>query len=515
MKKRNLFLSLICSVVLTVALATFTIVGVVKNKGQKGDNNQSTNVSTNVSNTREDLNVDRDGSAELPYMIYDVDSFNHYVGNYGGEACYYELANDIDFAGVNFVTMFNQDKPFNSKIDGKGFALKNISINVNKDNFINFAFKSEADKGRYNAHIAIFGTIEDAEIVGLNIENIAINVADDVYEYVISAEFGVAYEDAVNEITVSTLASIAKNSTVSVNVSGTINADAYSIYSIGNNGTSKAEGFNAIGGVVAVANGTTVADSNVNVTVNTGKAIEGKNKNYFVGGVAGYIYNSTVQNVTVDLNVNSTFKQVIYVGGVAGYISNANIENAIVNLNVAETDGRKDVQKGDSINVENYTWVAGIASIISADETAKSTLSNITIKANVDIDVVYAGVVVEVWSKSTEKCVKFIDIVVDSNVNVLQAFGFARTVSACEFDLSKTEIDIENEAEYNIKLTGKVRLVGSDSDEVVASAFIFAPCGYSYKNVKVVVSGQIYAQLQNAEQLRSFGGENQEGLKVI
>lgn len=501
MKRRNLFLSLICSVVLTVALATFTIVGVVKtNKGQKNDNNQSTNVSTNVSDTKTDLNEGRDGSAELPYMIYDVDSFNHYVGNYGGEGCYYELANDIDFAGVNFVTMFNQDKPFNSKIDGKGFALKNISINVNNDNFINYAYKSEADKGRYNAHIAIFGTIENAEIVGLNIENISVNVADEVYDSVVSAEFDTNHGDAVNEITVSTLASISKNSTVNVNVSGTISADAYGIYA-----KNHVQGYNAIGGVVAVSNGSTISDSNVNVTVNTGKAIEGKNKNYFVGGVAGYIYNSTVQNVTVNLNVNATYKQAIYVGGVAGYISNANIENAIVNLNVAETNERKDVQKGDSINVENYTWVAGAVAIISADESAKSTLNNITIKANVDIDAVYAGVVVEVWSNATQNCVKFVDIIADSNVNVLQAFGFARTVSACEFDLSKTEIDIENEAEYNIRLTGKVRLVGSASDEVVASAFIFNPCGYAYKNVNVIISGQIYAQLQKVEQLRAYG----------
>lgn len=500
MKKRNLFLSLICSVVLTVALATFTIVGVVKtNKGQK-NNNQSTNVSTSVSDTKQDLNEGRDGSAELPYMIYDVDSFNHYVGNYGSEACYYELANDIDFAGVNFETMFNKDKSFNSKIDGKGFALKNISINVNKDNFINFAYKSEADANRYNAHIAIFGTLENAEIVGLNIENISVNVSDEVYSSVVSAEFDTNYGDAVNEITVSTLASVAKNSTVNVNVSGTISADAYGIYA-----KNHVQGYNAIGGVVAVSNGSTISDSNVNVTVNTGKAIEGKNKNYFVGGVAGYIYNSTVQNVIVNLNVNATYKQAIYVGGIAGYISNANIENANVNLNVAETNERKDVQKGDSINVENYTWVAGAVAIISADETAKSTLNNITIKANVDIDVVYAGVVVEVWSKASVNCVKFVDIIADSNVNVLQAFGFARTVSACEFDLSKTEIDIENEAEYNIRLTGKVRLVGSTSDEVVASAFIFNPCGYAYKNVNVIISGQIYAQLQKVEQLRAYG----------
>ena len=90
-------------------------------------------------------------------------------------------------------------------------------------------------------------------------------------------------------------------------------------------------------------------------------------------------------------------------------------------------------------------------------------------------------------------------------MNVLEAFGFARDVADCEFSLTRTEVDIENEAVYNVKLTGKVRLVGTSSDTVVASAFIFEPCGYAYSNVKVVVSGQIYAQLQRVEQMRLYG----------
>ena len=151
MKRRNLFLSLICSVILTVALATFTIVGVVKsNKDGQSDDNKSTNVSTSVSDKTPNLNEDRDGSAELPYLIYDVESFNHYVGSYGHadvasgeEICHYELADDIDFAGTSFATLFNKGKAFNGKINGKGFALKNIAINVNRDNFVDYAWQTK------------------------------------------------------------------------------------------------------------------------------------------------------------------------------------------------------------------------------------------------------------------------------------------------------------------------------------------------------------------------------------
>ena len=507
MKRRNLFLSLICSVILTVALATFTIVSVVK-PGKKGQNdNQSTNVSTSVSDKRPNLNEDRDGSAELPYLIYDVDTFNHYIGNYGHadvsngeEVCYYELADDIDFAGINYSTLFNKGKAFNGNIDGKGFALKNISINVNRDNFVEFAYKSAEDGNRYNAHIAIFGAIENAEIKDVKISGISVNVAEDVYTFVSSAEFAKTYGDAVNEITVSTLAAIAKDSTVSVEVEGQISADAYGIYA-----ENHVQGYNAVGGVVAVANGTMISNTKVAVEFNSGAPVEGESKNYFVGGVAGYAYHSTIIDTVVDFDVNATYEQAIYVAGVAGYAFDAIVENVDVKLDVTEVGSRKKVQNGDTINIENYTWVAGAVTIIKADASNKTSLTNVTINANVDIDVVYAGVVVEVWSIGTEKAVKFIDIIVASNVNVLEAFGFARDVANCEFDLTKTEVDIENEGVYNVKLTGKVRLVGTAATEVVASAFIFEPCGYAYSNVKVIVSGQIYSQLQRVEQMRLYG----------
>ncbi len=514
MKRRNLFLSLICSVILTVALATFTIVSVVKSNDKGQNDNQSTNVSTSVSDKTPNLNEGRDGSAELPYLIYDVESFDHYVGNYGHadvangeEICHYELADDIDFAGTSFATLFNKGNAFNGKIDGKGFALKNISINVNRDNFVDYAYKSAADSNRYNAHIAIFGAIENAEIKDVKVSGISVNVAEDVYAFVSSAGFAETYGNAVNEITVSTVAAIAKDSIVSVEVEGVISADAYGIYA-----ENHVQGYNAVGGVVAVANGSTISNTKVAVEFNTGAPVEGESKNYFVGGVAGYAYHTTITDTIVNFDMNATYEQAIYVGGVAGYAFDAEIENVKVELGAVELGDRKKIQSGDTINIENYTWVAGAVAIIKADASNKTALTNVTINANVDIDVVYAGVVVEVWSTATEKCVTFTDVVVASQVNVLEAFGFARDVEACEFSLTRTEVDIENEAVYNVKLTGKVRLIGTPSDTVVASAFIFEPCGYAYSNVKAVVSGQIYSQLQRVEQMRLYGDK---GLVVI
>lgn len=548
MKKRNLFLSLICSIILTVALATFTIVGVVQGNKSTDDGNNAENVSTNVSDTKkEDVNANRDGSKDLPYLIYDVESFNHYVGNYGYtkvepvmvpvmeesvdeegnpilvekiengavvmteklddngnvvyvDVCHYELAADIDFAGIDYVTLFNQDKPFNGKINGKGFALKNVTINVTKDNLAKFIYKNEANKNRYDAHIALFGKIEDAEIVELKLDNMKVSVSNDVYPYVYSSEFASEYGDAMNEITVSTLAAIAKNSAVKVDVEAQINADAYSIYT-----GEVVQGYNAVGGVVAVANRTTISDSNVDVKFTSAPAFENESKNYFVGGVAGYAYYSNIKNVNVDFEVSATYEQVLYIGGLVGYGLNDTIENANVNLKAYENNIPKTVKAGDTIVASDYTWVAGAVAIIQANSAELSTsLTNVNIVADVQIDAVYAGVVVEVWSTaSSGEFVNFTDIVVNSNVNTLQAFGFARILKVSTMNLSKVEVDIENEAVYNIKLTGNVKLVGTTTN-VVASLYTNNVVG-KLSDVKIVVSNEIYNSIQKVETLRKYG----------
>ena len=504
MKKRNLFLSLACSIILIIALATFTIISVVK-KDKPNNDQSANNVSMNVSDSMKNINEKRDGSKDLPYVLYDVESFNYYVGKYGyvaeaDEVCYFELARDIDFAGVNFVTLFNQDNPFNGKINGKGFDLRNININVTKNNIESFIrrVKIAENRYRYDARVAIFGSMQNAEIVDLGISNISVSIADDVYPYIYDGGFAKKFGDAMNEITVSILAATSKNSVIDkVDVNGQIKADAYSIYT-----TNKVQGNNAIGGVVAIANNCQIENTSVDVNLTTAPSSEEETKNYFVGGIAGYAYNSTIENVDVDFAVSANYKQVIYLGGIAGYSTNTDIAFAKVKLDVKENSSRKEIVSGETINVENYSWIAGAVAIIEADKAAFSTnLNDVVINANVDIDAVYAGVVVDVWSSATSgECVTFTDVIVNSNVNTLHAYGFARYIEnkdVVKFDLQK----VDAVGQFNVKLTGNIRLTGSISN-IVASASIFK---VNYKSFKVVVSSRIYNKLPANERNVAFG----------
>jgi hypothetical protein len=144
----------------------------------------------------------------------------------------YELYRDIDFAGTEFETLFNKGIPFNGKIDGKGYALKNINISVEKANFEKYI--AENNDGRYVSHIGIFGELKNAVIKDVIIENVCITVADDVYSYVKSGDFATMMGATLKELTVGSLAAVSTNGTKieKVEVSGTINAGAYSLYAV-------------------------------------------------------------------------------------------------------------------------------------------------------------------------------------------------------------------------------------------------------------------------------------------
>ena len=564
MKKRSLFLSLICSVVLTIALTTFTIISVIPKKADGNGNGQT---STNVSNVSDpaviqDLNADRDGSKELPYLIYDVASYDKYIGGYGytevkplekavlvpvqeqvvdaegnvtyvdvvdaegnivvtekldengqvvteqvvdadgnvlyNDTCYFEIAEDIDFSGVEYKTLYNQDKPFNGHINGKGHSLKNISINVNTSNFRAFVYKNTENKDRYDANIALFGTVEDAEIVDVKVDDMSVVVEDEVYAYVANGGFFNDYEqNAMNEIRVGTVAAVAKNSTISVDVKAQIKAAAYTLVL-----DDEPQGNSSIGGVVGLAIGSKIENTNVNVKFIAAKT--GVDESYFVGGIAGQAYYTEVLATNIALDAETTYTNGINIGGAFGYIVDVKLQNANITLNVKENETRGSFKNFSTKGYDHTTssWVAGIAPKMKAAENEKIEIADVKVQANVVLDAVYAGAVVEVSASSVEGNIKFKNVIVNSNVDVVEAFGFARYlgVATVEYDENAFVVD-ENNREYQVKLTGKVILENSyDKGYLAVSAFEkdFVIAGKA-ATIKIVVADAIYNKLLIAE----------------
>ena len=67
MKKRNLFLSLMCSVVLTITLVVFAVVSIVSPNGKKPDDKPVIDNPVSDIEVPADINDKADGTKENPY----------------------------------------------------------------------------------------------------------------------------------------------------------------------------------------------------------------------------------------------------------------------------------------------------------------------------------------------------------------------------------------------------------------------------------------------------------------
>lgn len=539
MKKRGLFLSLICSIALTVALVAVTIASVLPNNNSKKPTNPSSNVSQTVGFVNNAVN---NGTAQKPFVLYDAESFIEYVTANGGklvpvmeavqepvmvekldaegnvivdaegnavlvektdengnvvyqnkldeegnivyaekldvngnvilEGCHFVLGNDIDFEGFDFKPLFNQDKPFVGNIDGKGFALLNISMNVSNENFVeNYAHVYEIDNiPCLEAHIGVFGNIENAKIENIAFENLSISIENEVYELVSDAITIGDRKVTTLEIAVGSVASMAKNSVIAADVDAEINAGAYARYS-----NDSVDGFNSVGGVVSVANGTTIKDGKINVIIDAKQG-----SNYRVGGVAGYLYNSDVLNVEINANiVAQNNDQVLYIGGVAGFARHIEIADSKVELVVNGVGERLNTSAVSKVDETKVTKVAGLVPYIRANNASEAAvIKNVEVNSDVNADVIFGGAVVEILSTNTnyvnfEKYVEIVDVIVSSNVDVLEAFGFARSLTFTAVTISENgyKFDVEAGVKYSTKITGNVRLNNED-DTFVASLFV-------------------------------------------
>lgn len=532
MKRKNLFLSLICSLILTVALVTVTVLSIVPKKDNGAGGNTSSNVSDtgNTGDTQTPdvtINEDRDGSAEKPYVVYDAETFETFiVGKYLdengeyidylaedgegnllypelAEGLYYELAADIDFAGQDVKPMFNKGIAFNGHIDGKGFALKNISMNVTKANLVeDYTFEKDE---QMIANVGIFGEVYQAEIKGLKVEGFAVTCEEGLYEYIWNAGFETG---TMKSLTVGAVAGIAYDSTIEATVDAKLDAFAYAVYS-----QNKANGSYAVGGVVGVASGCAINDTTAVVEIIADEGVA-----YYVGGVAGAAFNTTFTNIEVDASVKTYAKQALKVAGVVGYAQAITLDTASVKLDVAGLDEVKlDTDAVTQIDSDKYASIAGAVvriSVPAADKT--STIKNVTVVSTADIDATFAGAVMDVvvadaLAGSTTQYVELKDIIVDSDVSVLKAFGFAKYLVNTKIELTatKTVLVDGDEADYNVRLTGEATL-NKNVVEGVIPVEVFMTMERLANNeivggkasVKVIVSGTIAL---NANNVVGFG----------
>lgn len=448
MKRKNLFLSLISSIVVAVAIVTITIVSVASPK-KKNDvvdpGTSNIGFETDYSDYEEE-NTKRDGSEGNPYLIYSAESYNALLGEYGSQGRYFQVAEDIDFTDVDYVTLFNGDRAMNSTINGNGHSLTNITIHATKENINQYTYDTYA-------YIALFGKMNGAVIDNLNIANLEVVVDADVYDYVKDFESTFAYD----EVLVSSIACVAQNTTFS-NVTLNSKVTGFS-YNVG----SKTE--NSIGGVVAVGEKLTITDSKIDTEINVNNGT-----GFHMGGIAGYGRVATVKNTDVDVKATIASSNRLNFGGLFSYGKTLTIENANVNVDLKTIDSSAireafvngiRVDENGLANAADMSFASGLVAFLRADDkTQKSTFSNIKVTSNVDADLVYAGAFLDTWTTdpTNTSLVLISDVVVDVNADVLALHGFARGIGAATVQFSDEAKAAEGY--YNIKMTGSVKLKG-------------------------------------------------------
>ncbi len=465
MKRRNLFLSLISSVIVAVAIVTVTICTVIPKKKAQQDGKPGVTtpiVDVNDNKKYEDMNLyERDGSKARPYVLYSAESFVDMLEDFGGTAgMYFEVVKDIDFAGYNynnqenkgFVTLFNKGLAFKGNIDGNGYSLNNITINVTTEN-LESDFSYAYDGNRY-ASIALFGEVEGSRIEELKINKLDVNVAPDVYGFISGAGYDMPNAPFA-EMVVSGIAGISRDVTLAnVELDAEVAGSAYIISSV----SSK----NSIGGVSAVAHNLTVKDSKIDVAIEANSG-----KDYLVGGVAGYAYGTELKDSVINARIDTTASRNLIMAGVYAYARAFDGANLDVNFTLSETAS----QANRNAYIENLTTdnkgaecladagkmslIGGLVATLRANDSSQATkLTNINVNSNVDFDGVFAGAIFDVYStsKATFGLVELHNIIVTADVNVLAVHGFARQLVATTVTYDNTDAADY----YNIKITGNV-----------------------------------------------------------
>lgn len=498
MKRRNLFLSLISSVLVAVAIVTVTIVSVVK--PSKKNNNDNVPGASNIAidsgidySEYELENQSRDGSKELPYLIYSAESYNDMLTNHGADNCYFEIAEDIDFTGVDYKTLFNKADALNATIYGKLHSLSNITIHVTEENVADFSLYNSAS-------VAMFGNVDGASINNLVINNLKVIVDSAVYTYVTNWGY--------KQFITSSFAGSVKNSTFD-NVTVNANVTGFSNYFTGSGNLLA----NTMGGFAGKIENVTITNSNVNSELNV---IEGSEFN--IGGVAGYGIDSTLTDTNVNVKLVLSHENRVSVGGLFAQVRTMAVKNTNVQVDIQSNDSEEKrtafvESLGKNPSNTQMSHAAGIVAYIRAnDDTQKSTFDNIKVTSNVNADLVYAGAFIETMTNmKTADFSKHLDIItvndviVDTNANVLALHGFAR-----ELGLATVTYSDEAQAQegyFNIRIRGSVKLdsygseIGTENEVIYPAVSIYTAvdnygkCNMDICDLYVEVSSSIYTAI--------------------
>lgn len=278
------------------------------------------------------------GSAENPFNIIRAEDLIKLVnqGIETEEYYHYSQRCDLDLSSYeSWVPLGKLTTPFNGSYNGNGFAIRNMNINITKDNISDYVDNAQtAGSGNGSMLTAgFFGFVgnplggEIAEIKNLNVIDATVQTTE------IEAKSGTAnnesaeYRESLNltQSYVGVLAGYVINSNIEGNsnvVSSVINSSLYC-----DDTTSTKAGVSAFIGGASSSNikGYEIVSSITSKNAGTVKA-NGTSYYYYGTTIAGILarnYNSNISDMVVQMEVSAKNYENTVVAGAVGYIINS------------------------------------------------------------------------------------------------------------------------------------------------------------------------------------------------
>ncbi|MDX9691468.1 MAG: hypothetical protein RBT45_03370 [Acholeplasmataceae bacterium] len=239
-------------------------------------------------------------------VITTVEEFLNISSNRTGN---YELANDLDFTGVEFTSLFlQQSNGFAGTFDGKGFELQNIT------------FKS------MDSYTGIFGNVSSGKILNVTLNNVTIGTEETPLTInkttrvgLVAGYLGTNASEVKNVSVINSRIHVTSSSTISLYVGGLVGENALgtiediTLDQVEVNVKSTSTGNVKVGGVVGFMSDNSsfsapklmnvVSNANVGFTLANTRIID-KSLSFIVGGVVGD-NNAQQVNVSVQNILNS------------------------------------------------------------------------------------------------------------------------------------------------------------------------------------------------------------------
>ena len=273
------------------------------------------------------------GTESDPYLIYNENQLAQVANFLGQEGVVFKLQKDLNIS--NYIAENNpnqgwtpigvESSPFQGKFYGNGHTISGVFINRTSTN-----------------HVGFWGYISGATISDLTLMGTSISGADGVG--------GVSY--ATN--------SSISNCSVSLTSSESL------------------KGSNSCGGIVGIATNSVSIDN---------CAFEGniKGVSNYIGGIAGDVTGSTINNCSVVGNVDGNGNSsATAMGGIAGRISATNINNSTITGNVSNTNS-----VGGIVGcVRNTCLISNVSCIgdVSGTEMVAGVAGGLEVSASVTFD---------------------------------------------------------------------------------------------------------------------------------